>query len=544
MARGAPATPAAARPTTTRRQRPELRRRRREQRRRRRPRRLLLEHRRSTTAASAPRSHRRSRSSSSAAAAVPARATTATAAAWRVTGAQDAQASSGAAGGGLIVIRAGTLSVPAAATLSADGSAAFDDTLKDGGGGGGAGGSIVLTVTDVDDEHGQPDPARERRPRRRLVADLGVRTAPLSANRHGPGGGGGGGVIAYTVTAGAARPSRWTAALRASRRRANDTFGALPGGIGQTLTATPAQIPGRRTPARSARPRPRPDDLAHALGDDGLDRRAGDDPRHRHERQPVHVDRRQPTFGLVTATITLDPGLDVPRRIASAPGLDVLDRGPGGDLHAVDRARRPAELSADPDRRHRGRVGRRPDHAHEHGDGQRRRRRQPAEQQRDRRDRRAGADSRAPQGVRGASAAAAWSSCGGGRASSSTTSASASTARRRGSASSITPRILAGSAFAVGKDRPLPSGRSYAWIDREPAGDARYWLEDIDLDGSKQWTGPVVAEDGPGEGGWGPATAPAPSPALAGPRPRAGEARPLGGPARHRPRAARAAAPS
>ena len=79
----------------------------------------------------------------------------------------------------------------------------------------------------------------------------------------------------------------------------------------------------------------------------------------------------------------------------------------------------------------------------------------------------------------------------------------------------ITPRILAGSAFAVGKDRPLPAGRSYAWVDRAPAADARYWLEDIDLDGTRQWTGPVVAEDGPGEGGWGPdPTVPSPSPSL------------------------------
>jgi len=66
----------------------------------------------------------------------------------------------------------------------------------------------------------------------------------------------------------------------------------------------------------------------------------------------------------------------------------------------------------------------------------------------------------------------------------------------------VTPELVAGSALIAGARTPLTAGNSYAWWDDEtadcgsPAGDcqARYWLEDIDLDGKTTLYGPIAAK--------------------------------------------------
>ncbi|MBN1570660.1 MAG: hypothetical protein JXA73_22645 [Acidobacteria bacterium] len=61
----------------------------------------------------------------------------------------------------------------------------------------------------------------------------------------------------------------------------------------------------------------------------------------------------------------------------------------------------------------------------------------------------------------------------------------------------VTPSIIAGSALLSSKDTALASGRTYVWQDA--AGDMaeplRYWLEDIDTNGTRTWHGPVTAAD-------------------------------------------------
>ena len=66
-----------------------------------------------------------------------------------------------------------------------------------------------------------------------------------------------------------------------------------------------------------------------------------------------------------------------------------------------------------------------------------------------------------------------------------------------GGLTQITREMVAGSALLAGAGRPLSSGRSYTWLDRtsESYG-AHYWLEDLDLDGTTTWHGPVTPEPG------------------------------------------------
>ncbi len=61
----------------------------------------------------------------------------------------------------------------------------------------------------------------------------------------------------------------------------------------------------------------------------------------------------------------------------------------------------------------------------------------------------------------------------------------------------LTPEMVAGSALLAGPGRPLTAGRSYSWLDRASGSyGAHYWLEDLDLDGTATWHGPVTAEPG------------------------------------------------
>lgn len=97
------------------------------------------------------------------------------------------QASSGSAGGGIVMIRAGSLT--GTATISANGVAAYNATANDGGGGAGAGGSILI-LSGGGGEAGLTIQAHGGR-----GGDAWDTQAYSNVNRHGPGGGGGGGVV-------------------------------------------------------------------------------------------------------------------------------------------------------------------------------------------------------------------------------------------------------------------------------------------------------------------------------------------------------------
>ena len=62
---------------------------------------------------------------------------------------------------------------------------------------------------------------------------------------------------------------------------------------------------------------------------------------------------------------------------------------------------------------------------------------------------------------------------------------------RNGKRTRVTPSIVAGSALRVGKGNAMTAGYSYAWFDPQGTPDAVYHLEAIDLNGSRQWAGPV-----------------------------------------------------
>jgi uncharacterized repeat protein (TIGR01451 family) len=102
------------------------------------------------------------------------------------------QSSSGAAGGGMVMIRAGSLT--GTATITANGAAAYNATANDGGGGGGAGGSIVI-LSAGGGEGGITIQAHGGR-----GGDAWDSQAYSNGNRHGPGGGGGGGVALLSGT--------------------------------------------------------------------------------------------------------------------------------------------------------------------------------------------------------------------------------------------------------------------------------------------------------------------------------------------------------
>lgn len=59
----------------------------------------------------------------------------------------------------------------------------------------------------------------------------------------------------------------------------------------------------------------------------------------------------------------------------------------------------------------------------------------------------------------------------------------------------LTSGLIAGSTFIAGK-APLTGGSSYRWIDEEALPGARYWIEEIDLRGTRRWHGPFVPVGG------------------------------------------------
>lgn len=63
-----------------------------------------------------------------------------------------------------------------------------------------------------------------------------------------------------------------------------------------------------------------------------------------------------------------------------------------------------------------------------------------------------------------------------------------------GQRTKLNPSLIAGSALLAGPGTTLTAGRSYAWWDRSASvsGAARYWLEDVDLNGQRSWYGPIA----------------------------------------------------
>lgn len=60
-----------------------------------------------------------------------------------------------------------------------------------------------------------------------------------------------------------------------------------------------------------------------------------------------------------------------------------------------------------------------------------------------------------------------------------------------GQRTKINPQTIAGSALVTGPRIALTAGNSYSWGDLSAPSGARYWLEDIDLNGKSSWTGPI-----------------------------------------------------
>ena len=63
-----------------------------------------------------------------------------------------------------------------------------------------------------------------------------------------------------------------------------------------------------------------------------------------------------------------------------------------------------------------------------------------------------------------------------------------------GKRTKLTEQLIAGSALLTGAGTTLTAGRAYSWWDdsQERKQNARYWLEEVSLDGQVKWHGPVV----------------------------------------------------
>ncbi len=146
----------------------------------------------------------------------------------------DNQASSGAAGGGIVMIRAATIT--GTATINANGSAAYNATANDGGGGGGAGGSIIFLWGAVTGTPNVTLNANGGRGGDAWDSDNGGNQNGLNPDRHGPGGGGGGGVLLYTGAGATMTTNVNGGAAGVTLNNANVFYGATAGGSG-TATA-------------------------------------------------------------------------------------------------------------------------------------------------------------------------------------------------------------------------------------------------------------------------------------------------------------------
>jgi len=138
------------------------------------------------------------------------------------------QSSSAAAGGGIIMIRAGSLT--GTATLTANGAAAYNNTPNDAGGGGGGGGSIIF-LTSSGGEGGLTLQAQGGR-----GGDAWDTQAYSNGNRHGPGGGGGGGVVLTSSVTGTPTISVTGGANGVTLTGPSVAYGATSGSAGISAT--------------------------------------------------------------------------------------------------------------------------------------------------------------------------------------------------------------------------------------------------------------------------------------------------------------------
>ena len=152
--------------------------------------------------------------------------------------------SSGAPGGGIVMINAAQIT--GNVTITANGYSAFNTSPNDGGGGGGAGGSIVflwgsvsagtsaITLTASGGKGGDAWDADAGGNGCGAGTMCASRNGGgLTADRHGPGGGGGGGVLLYSTTANATvTPTVTGGAAAITLNTANLFYGATAGGAG------------------------------------------------------------------------------------------------------------------------------------------------------------------------------------------------------------------------------------------------------------------------------------------------------------------------
>ena len=63
----------------------------------------------------------------------------------------------------------------------------------------------------------------------------------------------------------------------------------------------------------------------------------------------------------------------------------------------------------------------------------------------------------------------------------------------------ITPSLVAGSALMLRGSKPQHAAKLYRWIDAQPSGGAAYWIEDVDINGTRTMHGPARVEGLPEE---------------------------------------------
>lgn len=133
--------------------------------------------------------------------------------------------SSGAPGGGIVMIRAAIVS--GTVTITANGYSAYNATPNDGGGGGGAGGSIVFLYGTVSGATSATLTANGGR-----GGDAWDGGTFSNANRHGPGGGGGGGAVLYSSNGAGVTASVTGGANGVTLNNASTSYGATSGSSG------------------------------------------------------------------------------------------------------------------------------------------------------------------------------------------------------------------------------------------------------------------------------------------------------------------------
>jgi uncharacterized repeat protein (TIGR01451 family) len=58
----------------------------------------------------------------------------------------------------------------------------------------------------------------------------------------------------------------------------------------------------------------------------------------------------------------------------------------------------------------------------------------------------------------------------------------------------ITPSLVAGSALLLRGSKPQHAAKLYRWIDAQPSGGTAYWIEDVDINGTRTMHGPAHVE--------------------------------------------------